>query len=1127
MSNTNKRVQSLNGFEVLSGALPARPAKHAILFLFLSLIMVFGGIIQAEAQAQKVKTYEGIVVEEDGEPIVGATVAVVGTNIGTITNFDGKFTLAVPIGKEVQISFVGFTSQVITDLSQAKIIMKEDLLNLDEVVVVGYTVQKKAHLTGAVANIPMDDIEDLASTGLANSLSGLVNGLSVSGGESRPGENARLTIRQSDVSSSLSTVSGFVPDTSPLYVIDGFISTSEAFNNLDASTVESISVLKDAAAAVYGVAAANGVILVTTKRGNIGKPKISYSGQFGITDEISRAKMLDSYNYGKIWNAVRAADRNDTDWSPLNDIFQADELQTMRGLNYDLLDREWSAALTQRHSVNISGASDNANYFGGISYYTQDGNMGKIDYERWNYRAGVDLKVTDWIKASLQVSGDYGTTTKPYSNVGSSNSERDYNTLLARPRYIPEYVNGYPIATFGISNNQLEQSQLYHYDVSQNAGDFSSTTPQNMTINTALEHDFGWSKTLRGLKARVTYSKSISTSKTNQKATEYNLYSLTQRAGSGGHLYEGNDLNTNESNFNKIIVTNGNALTRDMSRGDSYQLNFVLSYNRSFGKHDVGGLFTIEKTETEAENLSGSANDPYSFTNNQSNTTTGIQKASFGRSESGKLSYVGRFNYAYADKYLFEVLVRSDASTKFAPENYWGTFYSVSGGWVPTQEDWFKDNVKFMDYLKLRASFGLTGRDNIRPWSWTPIYSLEPDKGAIFGTDGANTASGGHISLPDISYNRDARWDKSYKSNVGFDMAFLNSRLSATVDAYYEWNRDVFVTREASIPWTIGTRPAAENYGEIDVWGTEISITWRDKIGRDFKYSIGINTGYSDNKVLKMPWPSQIPIDEQHPNTRQDQGTWGYNSMGIFRSYQQIEEYFDRYGITNYLSNSKDGVHPGMLIYQDVRGAQNADGSYQGPDGIINANDIVQISKRSNNPYGFTTNLKADYKNFSISTQIGVSWGSYSMLPTSARSIDNLVSSGSGYDVMQYTNLPSFWAGNMFVYEDVLDDTGAVVAEQNLDAKYPNLRFSTNNANSTFWRLSGTRAEIRNLTLAYAVPNALVKKLGVESCRFNLTAQNVLSLYNPYPDKFIDPQSGTYGRYPNLRKITLGVNVSF
>jgi hypothetical protein len=211
-----------------------------------------------------------------------------------------------------------------------------------------------------------------------------------------------------------------------------------------------------------------------------------------------------------------------------------------------------------------------------------------------------------------------------------------------------------------------------------------------------------------------------------------------------------------------------------------------------------------------------------------------------------------------------------------------------------------------------------------------------------------------------------------------------------------------------------------------------------------------------------------------------------------------------------------------------VRGSQNADGSYQAADGIVDAaTDIVQISKRSSNPYGFTLNFGGDWKGFSFSTQINANWGGYTLLPKSARTGLNTIQSSNTYNDLQYTSVPSFWANNMFIYQDVTDAQGNVVAAQNLNAKYPNLRYSVNSYNSTFWAVSGTRVTVRNATLAYSLPKTVVKKLNVESCRLNLTAQNLLSLYNPYPDNFIDPLSGTYGSYPTLRTITVGINVSF
>lgn len=1096
------------------------------LFHSLCLCIIFIFLIITQAIAQN-RTVEGTVVDVNGDAIIGASVQVEGTTRGTVTDIDGNFVIAVPQDGKLVISYIGYITRVITDFTNSRIILQEDLQSLDEVVVVGYGTQKKEHVTGAISTIDMDDVLDLSSTDLASSLRGLVPGLSVSGGDGRPGEQARLNIRQSRETTSLSIVSGFVPDTGPLYVIDGFISSESSFNNLEPTMVESISILKDAAAAVYGARSANGVILVTTKRGQLGKPKISYSGQYGYADEVSRAQMLSAYDYGRLWNGVRATTNpGSANLDVQKELFQLDELEAMRNLNYDILDQEWKAAITQKHSINMSGATDNANYFAGISYNTQGGNLGSLDYSRWNFRAGVDLKLNNWIKTTLQVSGDYASNRKAYNKVGGSNAESDYNNLLTRPRYIPQYVDGRPISVFGPSNTSINDSQDYHFGLIQSSDNYTQNMNQNMVINSAIEYDLDWNEITKGLKLRVSYSKSIGTNKNNEKGTEYILYQMIERAGSGSHLYTGDNLNLEESNFVKRIVTNGNQLRRSMVRNDAYQVNFTASYNRRFSEHEVSGVFSIERSESESEDLVGAVSDPYPFTNGQSNTAVGDKNTDFGRSESGHLSYIGRLNYAYLNKYLLEFLVRSDASTKFAPRNYWGTFPSISAGWVMSEEDWFMENIKFINNLKVRGSIGLLGRDNIRPWAWLRTYSLNPDKGPILGS-GNSIPSGTHIGIPDTDINPDAHWDKSYKSNIGIDFSMLDNKLSANIDGYYEWNREIFATRSGDlIPSTVGTQAAAENFAEMDNWGFELGLNWSDRIGQDFKYSIGLNTGYSDNKNIKRFWKKQIGLDEVHPGQRSDTGSWGYAAMGMFRNYQDIDEYFDRYNITNYMGMTKDNVRPGMLIYKDVRSQQKPDGTYDGPDGIVDEYDLVQISHRSN-PYGMTFNLKAEYKGVSLGTQISGNWGGYDFVPRYARSISSLTSSASGANIMQYVNLPSFWANNMYIYEDIEDANGNIIAEKNRDAKYPNLQYGINSQQSTFWKVSGTRVTLRNFTLAYVIPKNIIQKLGVESFRINVTGQNLLSLYNPYPDNFIDPMAGSYGNYPNLRTITAGVNISF
>lgn len=1096
--------------------------------------------VTAFAQNQTVK---GTVVDENGEPIIGASVRVIdknGTGAGVITDFDGNYTLSAPKGAKVTISYIGYVTQTVTP--GGKVQMKEDTQNLEEVVVVGYGVQKKAHLTGSVSTVPVDEIQDLSSAGLASTLSGLVNGLNVSGGDARPGENATMTIRDTN---SLGDVGSTAQQ--PLFVIDGYIYPNdvkvgnvsqnlgaEAFNNLDPSEVESISVLKDAAAAVYGARAANGVILVTTKRGKMGSPRVSYSGTFGFTDEVARPKMLSAYNYGRLYNAVTAADPTNTSLNKTLELFQADELEAMKSLNYDLLDKYWDTGTTMKHSVNVSGATDKVGYFAGISYFEQDGNLGKLDYDRWNYRAGVDVKISKWLKASLTVSGDYSCKNTPLVKMGGSGNEKDYNLLLTRPTYMPETVGDYSIAAYGPSNAEKNQNQNYNFSMLQNNGDYSKSMTSNLNIGGNIEYDFGWSKILKGLNLRFSYSKSINTDKTNQYGSSFTLYKMNKRFGSGNHLYtpvgdEVYDDYVNEDNFSAMNLNNGNYLYRSMTRTDNYQVNFTASYNRDFGKHHVSALFSIEKSEAESEYLVGQRENPYEFSTGQSNSATGEMTTTFTRSESGTLSYIGRINYAYANKYLLEFLLRSDASTKFAPKNYWGTFPALSAGWVISEENWFRDKVKWIDFLKLRASFGLTGRDNTAPWQWMRVYSLDSNRGVVFG-EGVGNDAGNRITInknnADVNY--DVHWDKSYKANLGIDLNVLNSRLSIGFDAYREWNREMLMTINQAIPSTIGTASAAKNLGEMDNWGYELSLTWRDKIGKDFKYRIGLNTGYSDNRVLNMDWVTDYIYRQIQYKGRTDIGLWGMQCIGMFRSFQDIEEYFDKYMIKadgtygTYMGLSKDQVRPGMLIYKDVRGAYNSTtGQYDGPDGIVDENnDQVCLSNRKSNPYGFTMNLGADYKGFSLTAQLSASWGGYAMIPGAA-----LKPTGS----LEYCNMPSFWnPDDMFVYQDIYDGSGNLLMKENRNGNMPNLAYSSvNSAASSFWRVSGTRVTLNRLTLAYTIPANLIKAVGLTGARINITGQNLINFYNPYPDNFMSPMAGSYGSYPNLRKFTLGVNLSF
>lgn len=1106
--------------------------KKYIMTLCLSMLFT----VAAMAQNQ---TFKGQVVDEQGEPIIGATVAPANDKSkGVITDLDGNYVISVPKGTKVTITYIGYVPQTVQAGTNVRLL--EDRQSLDEVVVVGYGSQKMKNVTGSIEVVNAEELKDLNVTSLGEALKGMVNGLHVNMNSSQPGSAAHLTIRQSSVMGKDwgGNAKFMANDDTPLYVIDDFISSESAFNNLDMSEVESISVLKDAAAAIYGAQGAYGVILVKTKRGKQGTPKVSYSGQFGFTDRLYTPEMMNSYEYARTWNAYRGSTPDTQDETRMRDYFQTSELEALRNTNYDLLDDYWKVAGTYRHSVNVNGGTDKATYFAGITYNTQDGNLGKLDYSRWNYRAGVNANISKWVKASLQVSGNYNKTQSPrnrYSgNLGNINNDAaDYALLLQHLPFIPETINGLPIVHSGMQNTaSTSYENMYNYYAIQHSPDYVLKTGNSFDIQASLEYDFSWIKPLKGLSAKFTYSKSFSNSQGEDIRTKMNVYRMISRPGEFGHLYTGAGANYDLENFDILSMDNGNQVIESMSRSESYQMNFILNYARKFGKHDVSGLFSIEKGESESRSLEGTGINPLPFTDGSINSMLGdenntVAKGDWSRSESGRMSYIGRLNYAYDDRYLFQFLIRSDASTKFAPKNYWGTFVSFSGGWVVSEESWFPKEKTGIGYLKLRASWGLTGRDNIQPYIWLTRYNRDTAKGAIFGTGSVTTGLNYGMTIEQGGANPDAHWDKTYKTNVGIDMRIIQNKMSINLDMYKDRGREIFATSEgtATFPGTVGIKPIPENVAEIDAWGWELSVGWKDKIGKNFSYWAKLSTGYSDNEVKKYPQKDVPDPDDTMLGQRKDRGEWGYSCIGMFRNYQEIAEYFDRYlkkddgTYGTYMGKTIDGVHPGMLIYKDVHGSWNPEARAYDPtpDHVVDENDVVQISEFSSNPYGLTLNFGAAWKSLSFSAQLGASWGSYGFVDS------RLLKS---YQTMEYYNLPRFWK-DMFVYEDVIGADGAVIANANTGASIPSIRYGDNFKESTFWRVNNAEIALSQIAIAYDLPKKWLNPVGVSSARINVTCQNAISFLSPNYGDAWSSWGGSYGRYPELRKVTVGVNVSF
>jgi TonB-linked SusC/RagA family outer membrane protein len=1023
-------------------------------------------------------------------PLGGATVRVKNDKASTTSDVNGNFTIKAPSSESIiSITYVGYeVYEVKAGDGNLSISLVNLQTGLDEVVVVGYGAQKKAHLTGAVETIKMKEVEDLPVGNLGAALAGRVLGLNVSGGTARPGSQAQLTVRNPY---SLAKDGG---NLFPLYVIDGVIQvTSQGlndatlFNSLDPSEVESVTVLKDAAAAIYGSRGANGAILVTTKRGKAGKTRITYNGSYAINDETYRTKMMNALELAQYVNIMNGPNGAKKTVADADYIFTQDELEHFATINHDWLDQAWKSSFNTRHGFNLSGGSDKTTYFANVSYYTQDGNLGRLEYGKWTYRAGIDAEVAAGLKASLQVAGNHENSSRVNSKVGGENAENDYRNLLRTPWYIPPYVDGRPVKLPGGTNN----TAAYHYFELNRLNNYMDLDASVLSMNAALEYKVPF---VKGLTVRGSYARNTSSSHDERIGSRFQLFRFDLE-GTNSHIYEGAKV------IDSLKLNNDNSVRFFNLRSRLMQANGSLSYMRDFGKHSISAYVGVERSETNSWQEDVSKEDPSLFTNGQFNTAFGPIDGRTFAYESGNLGYIGRLNYNYSGKYLAEFLFRTDASTKFAPENYWGRFYSLSGGWVISDENFF--NTSSINFLKVRYSIGLLGKDDTRAWQWRQRYTPQNGKGAVFGPD--NTVAGIGMKM-EVSPNPDVTWSDDLKQNFGIDARFLNNRLSATVELFYSHGTNLLLERTGNVPVTVGGSIASQNFGVINAFGYELAVGWRGDIGKDFSYGVDARFTWSDNKVivgdfndfeLQFPW-------NKHPDQSQDIGKWGYDVMGMFHDQAEIDAYVSKNNITQMFNVDAEDFKPGMLYYRDVRGHLQPDGTFAGPDGIIDDMDQVQLSKKASNHYGFGVTLRAAYKGFAFDAVIGGSFGGWAELDA-RNALESKISE-------LYQNNPSYWAD---VYDPVLNPTG----------KYPNPYWEdvSLSPTSTFWKVSSFRMRVINANLNYSLPKKIVDYLKITSARFVISALNPLNLYNPYDYK--DPD-GSWDVYPALRTISFGLNVT-
>lgn len=1001
------------------------------------------------------KVIKGTVTDESGEPIIGANVKEKGTTNGVITDMNGAFSFSTSDNAALEISYIGYVGQEIAVKSQnfLQIVLVEDNKNLEEVVIVGYGMQKKVNLTGSVASVNADDIAAIPASNLSAALSGRLAGVRISQSTGRPGASSSLEVR----------AKGTFKDnnTEPLYVIDGVVRDKFAFDGLDASEVESLSVLKDgASAAIYGARAANGVVLVNTKKGTIGKPVISYTGTIGISDATSTPDVMSAYEsaiFSNDYLRVANVPEGDTRY------YTPDELEYFKNNRYDWLDEAWKNPIVTRHSVNVSGGNNLVRYFVGGSYFYETGSFDNLSFRKYNFRGNIEANITKDIIASLNLNMDTRKDDKPYWQYDndSDNMSNLYQGLLTRTLHAP-YIDGMPNGTF---------IKWHPMEVINGSTGYNKKRYNNYEATAALQYNVPF---IPGLSLKVQYNKYDKHTFFKQFNRPYPLYVFKT---TGQH----NHITTNE--LSEIVVRNdGDNLYEKYNKSDDYQLNAYITYAQKFGKHDVGGLLVYEQSEGFVDWLDGRRNYFISSAIDQLFAGSSDPKNSTlngSGEETARVSYVGRFNYGYNDKYLVEASFRYDGSVRFAPKNRWGFFPSGSLAWRVSEENFWKNNVKFIDYFKLRGSIGLLGNDYVGGWQWMQRYKLVD--GAQFGSLSSGVEN-------EVIPNKDITWEKSLSYNGGFDMALLSNKLTLSFDAFYRHTYDILGDRLASLPTTFGAKMPKENYAVIDSKGFEVEFSYNDKIGSDFQYSIRGNMGYAVNELKEKdeaenlrPYKSEIG----HNTTRQ----MGYIATDVIRTQADLDALPDGYTIM--------GKKPelGMLNYRDIRGANSDE-----PDGKIDDNDQEWIIKYTVPPVNYGFSLGAFWKGINVDIFFqGVAGGK--------TVIDQRSSWPEG---MEASHL-AFWNDHW--------------TPDNVNAEFPRADNQAAEQVSTFWVRNSSYLRMKNLNISYSLPKSITAKLNVSQLKFFFTGTNLFLLYNGM--KYYDPEiSGAYS-YPTMKSYSFGVNLQF
>jgi TonB-linked SusC/RagA family outer membrane protein len=1161
------------------------------------LLSVAGFMMLATFGLNAQLSVTGTVSDASGT-LSGANVTLKGANVGVLSDADGRYSISVPGNSAVLVySLMGYATQEIAVGSRTVIdvVLEEEAQQIDEVVVVGYGTQRKVDLAGSVATMNARDIETVPVGSLSNALAGRLTGVNVrSGTGGKPGTGAEVVIGSR----------GTWGNTSPLYVIDGVVRDGSDFNMLSSSDIEAFSVLKDAsAAAVYGARAANGVFLVTTKKGKIGKPVITYSGSYSIGEpafmpehetfeqryRIALATSFEMNNPRPAGHSITAdgyqpsyTSQYDagTSHGYINTSVLSDEAyEYYKNHQYDRLMEVYHTPVTQTHSLNVSGGSENVKYYIGGNYYNETGMFKAVEYKKHSIRSNVDAKITKHLTASLSVNLGNDNNQNALNDAGNVLDDRlssVYNNLMRSTRLAPGIINGQyvkrdlsssaPTSTVGTENNDGNTS----YAAWAN-GDAGIMKYQRwfMEYTAALTWEIPW---VKGLSAKASYNRYTRHNYQRSEPRLYEVYALLRGSDANSEFAKAGGV---DPLGNIVVPELGAHATRGTlkvmqsdSWNNSYQLNTQLAYANTFGKHALEGVLVYEQHESRSEWLSGgrpnlSVSD-LPFLNMGGGTTKDKDSddyyANGSGSEGGRISYVGRFGYTYDNRYQASFSFREDLSSIFGPttKQRKGFFPAGNVYWRISEESFVRNNVSWLSNLKLRASIGLTGNDNISSFQYLNTAKFAGVGGMYW--DGTSVGQG--ISFSSIA-NPSITWEKSLNYNAGLDLGLFNM-FNLSANLWKKHTYDILGSQTSEIPDTFGGSVAYSNYGIVDSYGFDLEIGFNKKIGNDAAVWARGNFSWADNKLIEyaeagvFPHLSKIGTNYDRFQMWKSDGIVHDMRQQLDASGQQVtHDYNDGNGPQpmyvvktstgntyvvpkNYVIADRgrwidegggNNLRPGCVFPVDL-GGMDADGNITGPDGHYDEStpaDKTWGINRLNPPINYGLTLGGSWKGISLEVLLQGSAGNQNYIKfqnMASRSWD-----GVGWN---------FWSENM--YSAVLNPSGTMPMMVNGP--------SDANNSTDFWTRDASFLRLKNVTLAYELPKSLLSKVMISGAKVFVSAQNVCFLYNAF--KFFDPEmtgqrSSFYNdpaspplstgssttpdsgvmNYPLMRTVTFGLTLSF